>query len=401
MQMRIGRCVSCAVFLFAATVAAGAGGLSVEFAGTAAFGTTAMDQNGQIFTVTGVSGITWLGGNEFVAVMDNSSRLIYLQIETGDNGAIQSCVIDRGFTLAESRDFEGIAPGLDAMSVFLSAEGGPDVCEYDTQTGMLIRSLPVPAHFASRRSNRGFESLTRHVSGEELWTANEEALTIDGPASSQSTGSLVRLLRFAAVAGEFIPQEQFAYLCEPLHGSPISNSRSGLVDLVQLPDRRLLALERSFALSESGFFRNRIFEINRAGATDVREFTGGLIGQSFTTAVKTQLWSGNVNNLEGLTLARWLPSGRRSLIGIVDDGDPISTNRVVAFVLFGSLIGGDMNCDGTVNNFDIDPFVLALTNPADYADSQPLCTREAADVNGDGAIDNFDIDGFVTLLIGQ
>jgi len=59
---------------------------------------------------------------------------------------------------------------------------------------------------------------------------------------------------------------------------------------------------------------------------------------------------------------------------------------------------GDLNCDSVVNNFDIDPFVLALTDPAGYQAAFPNCFRMLADCNGDGVVDNFDIDPFVDLL---
>jgi T5SS/PEP-CTERM-associated repeat protein len=61
---------------------------------------------------------------------------------------------------------------------------------------------------------------------------------------------------------------------------------------------------------------------------------------------------------------------------------------------------GDVNCDGLVNSFDIDPFVLALTNPAGYAAAYPHCSHLQADVNNDGAVNSFDIDPFVLLLTG-
>jgi hypothetical protein len=61
---------------------------------------------------------------------------------------------------------------------------------------------------------------------------------------------------------------------------------------------------------------------------------------------------------------------------------------------------GDMNCDGSVNAFDIDPFVLALTDPGGYAAAQPECYWLNADCNGDGAVNAFDIDPFVLLLTG-
>lgn len=61
---------------------------------------------------------------------------------------------------------------------------------------------------------------------------------------------------------------------------------------------------------------------------------------------------------------------------------------------------GDMNCDGSVNNFDIDPFVLALVDRLEYQAAYPQCEWLLADVNGDGMVNNFDIDSFVELLSG-
>lgn len=59
---------------------------------------------------------------------------------------------------------------------------------------------------------------------------------------------------------------------------------------------------------------------------------------------------------------------------------------------------GDLNCDGNVNNFDIDPFVLALTDAATYTATYPDCDINNADINQDGAVNNFDIDWFVNCL---
>ncbi|MBU0718066.1 MAG: hypothetical protein KJ749_07450 [Planctomycetes bacterium] len=61
---------------------------------------------------------------------------------------------------------------------------------------------------------------------------------------------------------------------------------------------------------------------------------------------------------------------------------------------------GDLNCDGAVNAFDIDPFVLALTDPAGYAAAWPNCDIMNGDINGDGVVNAFDIDPFVDLLTG-
>jgi len=61
---------------------------------------------------------------------------------------------------------------------------------------------------------------------------------------------------------------------------------------------------------------------------------------------------------------------------------------------------GDMNCDGLVNNFDIDAFVLAISDPAAYAAQYPDCNILNGDINGDGVVNNFDIDPFVNLISG-
>jgi hypothetical protein len=67
-------------------------------------------------------------------------------------------------------------------------------------------------------------------------------------------------------------------------------------------------------------------------------------------------------------------------------------------------VAGDLNCDGAIDAFDVDPFVLALTATApdypEYYAQFPDCDVMLADINGDGAINAFDIDPFVQLLVG-
>lgn len=62
---------------------------------------------------------------------------------------------------------------------------------------------------------------------------------------------------------------------------------------------------------------------------------------------------------------------------------------------------GDLNCDRLANNFDIEPFVLALTDPAAYAATYPDCDYFNADLNGDHLVDNFDIDAFIYRLTAR
>ncbi len=62
---------------------------------------------------------------------------------------------------------------------------------------------------------------------------------------------------------------------------------------------------------------------------------------------------------------------------------------------------GDMNCDGVVSVGDINPFVLALTDPAAYAAQFPDCRLLNGDCSGDGQVSVGDINCFVALVTGS
>jgi hypothetical protein len=85
-----------------------------------------------------------------------------------------------------------------------------------------------------------------------------------------------------------------------------------------------------------------------------------------------------------------------TVVGLFKPGLPEQLTVGLPDLGFGLV--GDLNCDGVVNGFDIDPFVIALSDPSGYAAQFPDCDRLLADVNGDGAVDGFDIDPFVLLL---
>ena len=77
-------------------------------------------------------------------------------------------------------------------------------------------------------------------------------------------------------------------------------------------------------------------------------------------------------------------------------------NAEACAILHGIRVWGDLNCDGVLNNFDIDPFVLVLTGTPplypEYYAVYPDCDHMLADCNEDGTVNNFDIDAFVYLL---
>ncbi|MEW6251145.1 MAG: hypothetical protein AB1716_10895, partial [Planctomycetota bacterium] len=74
-----------------------------------------------------------------------------------------------------------------------------------------------------------------------------------------------------------------------------------------------------------------------------------------------------------------------------------ANNQVTVTIVHGP---GDVNCSGQTDFSDINPFVLALSDPAGYATQYPNCDIRTADCNGDGAVNFDDINPFVALLSG-
>lgn len=64
-----------------------------------------------------------------------------------------------------------------------------------------------------------------------------------------------------------------------------------------------------------------------------------------------------------------------------------------------SSLKGDLNCDNYVNGFDVDGFVTALLDPADYAVRFPGCNPLNGDFNASTSLTTADISPFVLRLL--
>ncbi|MEW6251636.1 MAG: hypothetical protein AB1716_13395 [Planctomycetota bacterium] len=71
------------------------------------------------------------------------------------------------------------------------------------------------------------------------------------------------------------------------------------------------------------------------------------------------------------------------------------------YLRFGVVRQGDLNCDGGVSFMDINPFVLALSDPHGYMEQYSSCSIYSADCNSDGNVDFRDINAFVAILTGE
>ncbi len=90
----------------------------------------------------------------------------------------------------------------------------------------------------------------------------------------------------------------------------------------------------------------------------------------------------------------WMP------VVIGHNGLLLSCNSIYLRAFESRYAPADLNCDGSVNAFDLDPFVQVLTDFEGYELSHVACDPWLADVNRDGSVNGFDIEPFVETLAG-
>lgn len=360
-------------------------------------GALVLDTSASGLTVGGMSGLAYVGPapttgkHRFLAVQDTGAGVVTFDAEFDLGGGLLSAAAVSNQPLGVSLDFEGIAHV--GSSLFLSDETGPGVREFDPTSGNQLQSVTIPSVFANARGNRGFESLAFDESTATLWTANEEALTVDGAPATQASGTTVRLLELNVNGSALTAGGQFAYEVEPIHGFAITGARSGLAELISMPDGTLLALERSAALALPPIL-NQVYEIGFAGATDVSVGTlaGGLQGESFTPVSKQLLWSGSIaggENLEGMAIGPRLPNGAWAMLGVVDNGGN-GANTIAAFTAIPTTPiplaadSADFDDDGDVDGADY----LAWQRGMDVA---TLAGAAHGDANHDGQVTGADL----------
>ncbi len=71
-----------------------------------------------------------------------------------------------------------------------------------------------------------------------------------------------------------------------------------------------------------------------------------------------------------------------------------------AFMWMPAPVRADVNCDGAIDFFDVDPFLVVLFDPVGYGAAYPECWPMTADLDRSGRVDFFDIDPFVNCLFG-
>ena len=271
-----------------------------------------------------LSGITHLGGQRYLAVGDNGAKAIWtLDIAVdGTTGRITTASVSGSIAAPGlGSDSEGIAYRATTDSIFVADEVASAIGQFDS-TGAALAPVAVPAIYAPAnvRGNFGLEALAWGAGS--LWTANEEALSPDGPLSTTTAGTWVRIQRFSQ---SLTADGQWAYRTDPISAlSGLTTAeRSGVVDVLPWNATTLLVLEREFGGAIPGF-RSRLYGVDLTTGSDVSA-VGALATGSFTPLAKTLLWERSFSalapsNFEGMSFGPDLADGRRSILLISDDG---------------------------------------------------------------------------------
>lgn len=316
---------------------------------TVSSGTTLADE---------LSGIAYIGPDRlrpdtfrFLAVSDSSRQIYELDVVLDTHQKrIRSTALTEAFLVAVGDDLEGIAYNPHHESVFISSEVGPAIREHlrlpvgKGKAGDLLTDVAIPEIYRNIRHNRGFEAVAFDPVRKELWTANEEALTVDGPASTATRGTLVRIQKFNE---HLKPAGQWAYRTEPVGQRPPLQHQyeaSGVVAMEVLPGGELLVLERAvdierFLGQAVPRFTSRLYEVDLSKAEDVSA-VASLEGNSLRVAGKRLLWSKsfgfeNPCNYEGMTLGPAFQDGTRSVFIISDDQGGLFNQKLKLLELSG------------------------------------------------------------------
>ena len=285
----------------------------------------------------GLSGIAWLGDDRYALAEDSGGRIHTAAIGIDETtGAITNCVFTELRTVPNLADAEGIVCDRESGLLYVSDEAGAKILKLLPDASPI--RVPLPDFFTHARPNKSLESLSgedsHHGAGFRLWTANEDALTVDGPPSSATNAPLVRIACIPPFAIKKNAGSWWFYRLDAAQGGPIPGAGNdvpfnGLVGLAALGDGRLLVLERSCGLvqGEDGappsLITSSIYYVD----------TSRTKPRSPTPLRKTLLWRQEFpfSNYEGITLGPKLADGSRAVI-LVADGD-VSTARVGGMTL--------------------------------------------------------------------
>jgi hypothetical protein len=215
-----------------------------------------------------------------------------------------------------------------------------------TRTGAHVREFQTPAAYqyvdnttTGARSNKVFEALTVAPDG-TVFVANEDALVQDGPLTTVSAGSVVRITAMDPATGK--PKGQYAYPLPPIPvdapaGAPFGPD-NGLSEMLAIGDRQFITVERAFAFGVGNTIRLVLTAIDGT-TTDVTSIAA-LAGATYTPMPRRLLlempitFDGvKLDNIEGIAWGPTLANGNRSLVLVADNNFTAGTQATQFIVL--------------------------------------------------------------------
>ena len=285
-----------------------------------------------------LSSLSFVSNGVYWSSTDWKPALHEIVLRQDASGKPDDLKITRLCALEGAKDVEGIAYDPLRGTFWAADEVYNKVSEHDPKTGRRLGELKLPPQFRKRRSTYGLESLCIRPDGLEMWLANEEALSCDGPVSTSEHGTTVRLARYTRTGRDdaWKAAGQWAYATDGMGGAaPLDACRSGLTSLCALEDGTLLALEREYSFKPLPALRCRIYAIDRSQATDIAARESLAPGTlPFTPVAKTLLYDANsgLSMYEGLASGPIAPDGSR-LFYLISDGDKMMSKKLLVLRL--------------------------------------------------------------------
>lgn len=209
--------------------------------------------------IGGISGLSWIGDDRYIAVSDRSpeAQALTMHVNVSLEGGSWACDVSE---IAEhaldhpAHDAEGVTRLPDG-GIAVAYESPPTLARFD-EAGVEIMELPdeVSRH---ARSNASLESICIVPRGRswEIWTATEAALRTDGPRATTSQGTRCRVIVDGGA-------QQFTYITDPAPRALVGSGVRSLSEMTTLSDGRILTLERSATFP--GGYGGRLFVIDGA-----------------------------------------------------------------------------------------------------------------------------------------
>ncbi len=239
-------------------------------------------------------------------------------------------------------------------NLYISSEGNwnaaaasrfqPFVREFKID-GTYVRDFDMPAAFnyvdnttIGARNNKLFEALAVTPNG-TVFTANEDALIEDGPITTLTAGSVVRVVKLDPATGKPVAQYAYNVGAIPVDKAPTGAFApdNGLPELLAVSETEFIAIERAFADGVGNTIKLFLTKIE-SDTTDVSGLKS-LVGAVYKPMSRELLldmpitYQGvKLDNIEGITWGPRLPNGNRTLILVSDNN--FSDTQITQFLAF-------------------------------------------------------------------